>query len=353
MNDRASIVILGIGARTPLGQTAAASAAAVRAGVSVIQDHPFMIDQFGEPMKVTRDHWLRTDLLGSQRAVELAVGPALDALAPLNGTRFHEPISLLIATGEDRPGQSSGHGEAVYAGVEAALAHHGYMLVGDFMAGGHSGGIVAMSLARDMLAQGRTRLCLVGGIDSWLEPETLEWLDDAEQLHSNGNRYGFCPGEAAAFCLLATRSTAIELGCRPLLDLRAVATAREDKCIKTDTVCLGEALAATFQSLFEQESANEPRIDRIVCDMNGERYRANEYGFAVLRSRRRFRDAADFEAPADCWGDVGAASGPLFVALVNEAYSRGYSRGPLSMIWASSEGGGRAAALLSETRKGA
>ena len=61
---------------------------------------------------------------------------------------------------------------------------------------------------------------------------------------------------------------------------------------------------------------------------------------------RTVEDAAAFEAPADCWGDVGAASGPLYISLVVEAEARGYSRGPLSLVWASSVAGQRAAATL-------
>jgi len=49
------MAVTGHGARTPLGLDCRASAAAVRAGISAIADHPFMIDRFGLPMKVTRD----------------------------------------------------------------------------------------------------------------------------------------------------------------------------------------------------------------------------------------------------------------------------------------------------------
>lgn len=66
----------------------------------------------------------------------------------------------------------------------------------------------------------------------------------------------------------------------------------------------------------------------------------------MLRARALFRDAADFEAPADCWGDLGAASGPLYACLAIEAEARGYAKGSRTLIWASSEGGQRGAALL-------
>ncbi|SAL83441.1 3-oxoacyl-(acyl carrier protein) synthase [Caballeronia terrestris] len=346
MADSASIVVIGVGARTPLGFSAAASAAAVRAGISVIQHHPYMVDRFGEPMKVTRDFAIEPSVLGPSRAVELGLAPALDALSARQGARRSEAVSVLLATGEERPGQSEGYAAEVYARLQSRLAGEMVMERGGFIAGGHAGGILALLHARKALSQGKARLCLVGGIDSYLEPETLGWLDENEQLHSEGNIHGFCPGEGAGFCLLSTLRTARELGCRPLLELVAVAAAREENRIKTETVCLGEGLGAVFRSLFDQVNVGTDPVDRIICDMNGERYRANEYGFAVLRSRRRFRDAADFETPADCWGDVGAASGPLFVSLVSESVARGYAKGPLSLIWASSENGSRAAALL-------
>jgi 3-oxoacyl-[acyl-carrier-protein] synthase-1 len=89
-----------------------------------------------------------------------------------------------------------------------------------------------------------------------------------------------------------------------------------------------------------------PRIDDIIGDMNGEPYRADEYAFAIVRTSRRFVDAGTFQAPADCWGDVGAASGPLFAVLATAAASRGYARGPHTLLWTSSESGERTALVL-------
>ena len=144
---------------------------------------------------------------------------------------------------------------------------------------------------------------------------------------------------------MAAPETARRIGVPPLLYLAGVGSGIEENLIKTEDICLGEGLSTAFHAargpLGEGES-----VDRILCDMNGERYRGNEYGFAVLRNSGLFKDAADFEAPADCWGDVGAASGPLYAALVVEAEARGYSKGPLSLIWASSERGQRSAAIL-------
>ncbi|MBZ9870528.1 beta-ketoacyl synthase [Mesorhizobium sp. BR1-1-9] len=344
-----TIVVIGVGARTPLGFDAASSAAAVRAGISAIQDHPYMVDRFGERMKVTLDIGVDASLAGAERAVEIAVSPALDALRPLQASVQAAAISLILSTGEPRPGQPEGFGTQVNSKLRKRLAEHVALEGGGSIEGGHAGGLLAIYHACKTLRDGKATFCLAGGVDTYLGPETLEWLDENEQLHSERNIYGFCPGEAAGFCLLTKLTTARAFALQPLLEVVGVSTAGEENRIKTETVVLGEGLGAAFRFLFE-EAPIDP-VDRIICDMNGERYRGNEYGFAVLRNSGRFKDAADFETPADCWGDVGAASGPLFVSLVTEAEARGYQRGALSLLWASSENGARAAVLLGGPRR--
>jgi len=88
------------------------------------------------------------------------------------------------------------------------------------------------------------------------------------------------------------------------------------------------------------------KIDYTLCDQNGEAYRADEVGFMLCRLSEYFADPSDYMAPADCWGDVGAASGPLFINMIISASEKGYAKGPYTLLWASSEGGERTAALF-------
>ena len=322
------MAILGRGARTPLGFDCRASAAAVRAGISAIADHPFMIDRHGLPMKVTRDAGLDAGWPCTRRISALAAAAAQEALT---GYRPTTRLTVMLNLGEPRPGLPAGSSAEVASHLRTALEidapiHHAME--------GHAGGIVAMQEARRLLDDGRAEAVLVGGAESYLDADTLEWLDGEERLHSENNIYGFCPGEGAAFVLLAKEDR------NASLEIAATSLGREANLFGTDNICLGEGLGAAFVAL------SDGPADRILCDMNGERYRGNEYGFAVLRSHALFRDAADFDAPADCWGDLGAASGPLFACLAIEAEVRGYARGPRTLIWASSEGGRRGAALL-------
>jgi 3-oxoacyl-[acyl-carrier-protein] synthase-1 len=341
----AGLAIIGCGARTPLGFNRRSSAAAVRAGINRIAEHPFLLDRFGEPMKVTRAAGLDPHLAGLDRLLALAIPAAREALEPLAAVAGAPKVSVVVCTGEERPGQDS----HLCAELAKALCDDlgSSIRIGQRLhsMGGHAGGIATLDTAGRLIAKGEADMVLAGGVDSYLCRDTLEWLDDNEQLHSEGNIYGFCPGEAAGFVLVTQADAAQRLGLRPLLSLVSTGSGIEKNLIRTEDICLGEGLSAAFLAA----SASMPkaqRLDRIICDMNGERYRGNEYGFAVLKTSVLFKNAAAFEAPADCWGDVGAASGPLYVSLVAAAEERGYAKGPLSLIWASSEGGRRAAAIL-------
>lgn len=341
----ADAVIIGCGGRTPLGHDLTSSAAAVRCGISAIAEHPFMIDRFGQPMNVACDTGLDPGLNGSARLAELIIPAARAALARLSNISSMPEITFTLSLGEPRPGQDAGTGPAVARSLRDALDDA--FPIGRVLhwMRGHAGGIAAMEAAQRLIAEGQTEIVLAGGVDSYLAPETLEWLDETEQLHSEENIYGFCPGEAAGVVLIARADTARRLGLAPLLDLVSVGSGIEEDLIKSEHICLGDGLAAAFRAA-AAPLRDEEMVDRILCDMNGERYRGNEYGFAVLRNAAIFKNAADIETPADCWGDVGAASGPLCVCLAVEAEARGYSKGPLTLIWASSESGQRSAAVL-------
>ncbi len=115
--------------------------------------------------------------------------------------------------------------------------------------------------------------------------------------------------------------------------------------MKTDTVCVGEGLTQVYQQATAGLRQGE-EVSRTICDINGERYRNVEFPYAILRVHQPFVDAGAYDSPADCWGDVGAASGPLFALLAIAAAQRGYAKGPHTLIWCSSEGGARAGALL-------
>ena len=52
--------------------------------------------------------------------------------------------------------------------------------------------------------------------------------------------------------------------------------------------------------------------------MNGENHWAKEYGVASLRNKNMFKEAIQIQHPADCYGDLGSATGSVLIALAAE-----------------------------------
>jgi len=215
----------------------------------------------------------------------------------------------------------------------------------EIIADGHAAGLMAVDRAVQGIRSGQFSICLAGGIETYLLSKVLLRLEQRDQLHGGSNTWGFIPGEAAGFCLLASASAADRLGVEKLGEILATAHDQEKNVIGSQTVCLGEGLSKAVRRALDAIPDRGLKIDQIYCDMNGEPYRADEFGFTMQRVSRRLVSADQFFTPADCWGDVGAASGPLSLVLAIVAGRKGYSLGPMTLILTSSEGGARAVAV--------
>ena len=341
-----SIHIVSTGVRTPLGLNSPASAAARRAGIGAACEHPFMVDRCGDPMTVAIDKVLPPTLAGTPRMLALAEPALREACAVLDEAGLENArIPLLLALPELRPGFS---GHDAHAIRDALQGIEGLPVQTAVQASphGHAAGLALLAMAAQQLRQGASELCLVGGVDSYLEPDTMDWLDANRQLAGAMARSAFVPGEGAGFCLLASSAACERLGLQPLMTLRTTSVARETKLIKSDDISLGEGLTTVVKSVAAQLTLPQELIMGVICDINGERYRGEEWGFVCLRAGACFDDPTSYWAPADVWGDMGAASGPLFAMLACEGARRGYAPGPRTLLWASSEQGLRAAALL-------
>ena len=343
-----SVHIMATGARTPLGLRAAQSAAAVRAGVTRLGEHPFMIDQVGDPMPGALDARLDPAMMGAERLLALAETALREACAPLinNAHAPHLRLSVYLGLPEYRPGFTAQdaaeiqHRLTKFEGLPIEISEVNVSV------GGHAAGLSALATATEHIQQEAFEACLVGGVDSYFQPDTMEWLDENRQLAGAASRSGFVPGEGAGFCLLMAERAWKRLGLSPLARVLGVASGRETKLIKTSDVCLGEGLTATVKNTVSGLTLPTETINDIICDINGERYRGEEWGFVCLRLAQYFDDPSAYRSPADCWGDMGAASGPLFAMLACQAAVRGYAKGLRTLLWASSEGGQRGAAVL-------
>ena len=94
-----------------------------------------------------------------------------------------------------------------------------------------------------MIYAEQAEFCLVGGVDFYLQWDTLEWLDVERQLMSEQNRSGLYLAKAPVFVWLHPRKAARRRGLDVLAWLVGAATARERNLIKTNDICIGEGLS--------------------------------------------------------------------------------------------------------------
>jgi 3-oxoacyl-[acyl-carrier-protein] synthase-1 len=342
-----SAQVVAVAARTPVGLRAESSAAAVRAGISRVAGHPTMLDGSGSPLRAAREPSLDPGLAGPARLAALAVAALGELLEKLAAQRpLPKVVSVLLALPEARPGFGPRAGQEVTRSIASAPLPGAIGLDLEVVGAGHAGALKAVEIACKRLAQRQAELCLVGGIDSYLDADTLDWLDTEGRLAQEGRRGGFTPGEGVGFLALATRAARSALGLPMLAQVRGVASGVEPRSPDSAEGLLGDGLTDVVRRATAGLRAPQELIDDTYCDINGERHRTDDWAFTVLRTPNLFRDGTAYVAPVSSWGDVGAAWGALGCVLAVQAWRRRYARGPLALVCGSSDGGQRAAVLL-------
>ena len=167
-----------------------------------------MIDTAGEPMRAAIAPWLDIECRGLER-FEALLFPAIEqALEPLaaagdalfaslwrSGFRLRGPGCLQISVLRCAPVSPRA------IPVDSSLRRCSRAVMPPALLGLYA------SLRK--MAEGVFDACVVAGVESYLDPETLEWLEENDQLHGAGrlnNAWGFVPGEAAGAALLVDRA---------------------------------------------------------------------------------------------------------------------------------------------------
>jgi 3-oxoacyl-[acyl-carrier-protein] synthase-1 len=340
-----AVYIVGVGACSSVGDSAPMTAAAVRAGINRFHEHPFWVDRFGQPAVVAASSYLPLDRMGSGRYLALASPALKEALSPLRDILpARQTLPLLLGLPPPLPGTPISLVEALKAHFKQSVSS----ILLEAIPCGHSAGVVALVEALHRLRAGE-EFCIIGGIDTYLQPERLEWLDKTGKLKSPINRWGFIPGEAAGFCVLASSKAVRHYRLEPLGTVISAAISKEAHQETSGALFTGQALTLAMKEALSALPTGA-RIHNLVGDLNGERNRVDDYGFTALRLAQHFIAPSSIHTAADCWGDIGAASAPLFLGLTTMWGMRGHGRGPLALLWTSSDDGTRGAAVVEVSR---
>ena len=363
----AFIPVSGIGAVTPVGLSAAASCAALRAGINRLGPvASYQVDdERGDPVPLTGGRvpteWFRggpesEEWPGHER-FEAPVPPPRHLLIPDGPHRLEE----LAAHAAVEAWDSTGHGsppvahyglflglddhdekEPVVDAVTAAIGWRPQVI--DVVTLGRASALAALHRAALALAGGHISGAIVGGVDSLIRGATVDRLIEDGRMKDDEHPQGILPGEAAAFLVLErqpARTVAMLIG----------SGIGEEPTAGTDRPNQGVGLTAAVRMAREAAPAM-PFRPLVVCDLNGDRYRAMEWGLTVVRALGDLRrpnggpDVDEVWHPADCIGDCGAASGTLDAVWAIEAMRKGYANSDRALIWGASDGRLRAAVIL-------
>jgi 3-oxoacyl-[acyl-carrier-protein] synthase-1 len=147
---------------------------------------------------------------------------------------------------------------------------------------------------------------------------------------------------------VASDSGCAQLRLAPLARLCGVGCAYEQRSPTSDEGLLGEGLTIAIAKVLGSQPSGGGVISDLYGDINGERERTHDWGFALLRTAAGFRDGTDYVTAVGQCGDIGAATGALGCVLAVQAWQRHYASGPRALVWAGSWGGLRGAAVLQQ-----
>ncbi len=367
------LAITGLGMVTPVGLGVEASCAAFRAGITRFTPvfGKLIDDERGQPVPAVGGRvpleWFHggpvEDEYPGHEAWKLPIPPPSHAYVTPGAARLAE-LSLPAASEAwrnarmaDRAPRSIG----IYLGVDEAedgravidalgRTLHTAFALERVDALGRASGLAALHRAARHLREGRIEVALVGGVDSWVRAEAIERLVANGRLRDDDHPQGIIPGEGAAFVVLEASPPS---GIKPLAWLLGSGVAEEPTAGTEDA---SEGMGLTEALRKARAGVDMKTFPRVVCDLNGDRYRAMEWAYSLVRALPDLKqdkksapwgpEETDRWHPAEYIGDSGAASGIINLAWAVTAMRKGYALIDHALVWGGSDGILRAAALV-------
>ncbi|MGE0529418.1 MAG: beta-ketoacyl synthase N-terminal-like domain-containing protein, partial [Bdellovibrionales bacterium] len=347
-------VITGLGMMTSVGYQAPQAITSLRAGLSRRMEFPDYEPivrepgmRFPEPLIAAPVAGVTDGLRGIERLLALGVPALHEALEDAHLLDGQQQQTVLLVGGSQAPNRGAGSRIATILAPRLGLrtSKAPFQNV-RYLPSGTASVLLAVRDAMTQLVQRQCRQCVVGGVDSWLDEDSLTWLDEKRRLKSASNPDSFIPGEAAAFIVLELQSNATRRNIIPHAQCRPVTMAMEKNTIWTEDPCTAEALSRCVQEVVAGLSAEEKTPDVALCDLNGESYRSAEWSYTIPKVFQGEDPVPALVHPADCLGDVGAATGAILLGLT--AFSMKMKTAPWqsALLWCSSDDGERAASSL-------
>lgn len=351
MSDQSKVYIAGIGMITAVGGTAEMTAAAVRAGISGYQVSEYknweckpitmaMVpdDAFPEIC----DELDTSEEMSDQIARMLMMSHVAleEVMESYPGT---VPLPLILS------------GPEMDEDLEVPFSHTFFDLLTTqsdieldksncrLLGLGRAGVINGIDVAGKYLNQGHDYV-LVGGVDSYQDYDLILKLTEQDRVKAEDSTDGFIPGEAACFLLLTGKVELAKKFGGSILSLASPGLSQEPGHFSSEVTYTGDGLAKSFEVALSNHAGQA--ISCVYSSLNGENFWAKEYGVAMLRNKKFMEEDVIHEHPADCYGDLGAATGAVLIGLAGLSLVRG-KQVKSSLICSSSDNAYRSAVCMS------
>jgi len=375
VTDKAiDLAVTGIGMVSALGLSAATSCAAARAGLS----RAAPLDEF----KVySEGDWSYVGVVGHSvrryadgfrglgKLARLASGALADLqkdapltaedwsrtamLVALPSSYFQSALASQLATEEASESGLNGEQASLNESlIDRACklanlpgAPHGRLLEFDDQAGF----VRLLQRAARLLQSGEFDRCVVGGVDACTDEAYLAAAHHFHAVKAGDQAAGFQPGEAAAFLLMENTSGAMSRGARIQTCVTASAYGRDETDRTSGKPAVGVGLSDVLRNCLLQLGDKARHIGWMIVDLNGDAFRANDWGYALVRlaASHPHIGLVPVWIPPESFGEVGAASGPVAICVAVRSHVRGYAPARSALLPLSSYSGSRGAFTLS------
>lgn len=365
LSNNPDLVITAIGILSAVGHDAATVCASIRAGLrragpvthfSVLDAETQEIMPItGAPIQSITDGYstLGRWLLMAQRAFKDLVN--FGSLPGPDDASFWQKTGMILITPvlDDERFLFTLHCNAAVIGdtyvgpLLSALGHPITPQHVQVLPEGSTGSLRAVILADHyMINHGLERLFVLAS-DSYLDGVSLLWLEDQNRLKTGERHAGLIPGEAAAAFLVERRMAAQGRGTRVLANITAVSIDKEENSYLFGKPNHGRALGRTISNALAQANLGKPFGGDLIIDLNGEAWRAYDFGAAITQVPRELLGDYSLSTPAVSLGDTGAASAAIGLAVGVRAFQRGYARSNHTAILCSTVSGSSGTIIIS------
>ncbi len=348
------IYLAATGMLTPVGFDSASTNTAVTAGISAYEAsshnnkdlNPMQMALIPEDALPPLNPEL-TSLTGitfrQRRMLRIATSAIQDVIASVP---LKEPPALFLALPESIPEAPFSAPPKFLEALEIQTNVKFDKTSSRIFTTGRAGGIEAIDhVFKYFVATGKD-VALVGGVDTYLDSWLLGILDKDNRILAEDISDGFAPGEAAGFLLLVSERVKDYLPHPPKAEIFLPGLAIEPGHRYSEETYRGDGLANAFLLAIKNSDGNP--IDAIYSSLNGENFGAKELGIAFMRNKSAFVENVKTEHPADCFGDLGAAFGPVLIALAQHQLLKSKTI-TQNLVYCSSDMSGRGAVCLQKT----